>query len=103
MSDRYELLTKAVEAERKSEQIYFQNLSKQKSKSEKVEAGIMWYPLVINRNHYTVGELIELELERTKNLDSHHKIKVGVGANLIIEGEETNTFKVTRGTILSYF
>jgi len=95
MSDRYEMLTKAVEAERKQEQIYFQNLSKQKSKSEKVESGIMWYPCVINRKHYTVGELIELELERTKNLDSHHKIKVGVGANLIIEGVETNTFKGT--------
>ena len=95
MDDRYELLMKAVEAERKQEQIYFQNLSKQKSKAEKVEAGIMWYPLVINRKHYTVGELIELELERTKNLDGHHKIKVGVGANLVIEGVETNTFKGT--------
>ena len=95
MSDRYELLMKGVEAERKQEQIYFENLSKQKTKAEKVEAGIMWYPLVINRKHYTVGELIELELERTKNLDRHHKIKVGVGANLVVEGVETSTFKGT--------
>ena len=95
MEDRYDLLLKAVEAERKQEQSYFQSLSQQKSPSEKIEAGILWSPLEITRKHYTVGELIELELERIKHLGNHHKFKVGVGANLVVETSETLTFKGT--------
>ena len=95
MENRYDLLLKAVEVERRQEQIYFQSLSQQKSQSEKIEAGILWSPLEITRKHYTVGELIELELERTRHLNLHHKFKVGVGANLVVESTETNTFKGT--------
>jgi ATP-dependent RNA/DNA helicase IGHMBP2 len=72
----------AIEEERKAEEKYFAYLLKGKTPLQKVNDGVAWYPVVITRKHYTLGEYIEVEVERTKGLDLPHKMKVGSGCQL---------------------
>ena len=67
LNEKYHNLIQAVEAERKSEQTFFQNLSFQKSNAQKKEAGILLSPVIINKSYYTVGEFVEIEVDRPEN------------------------------------
>lgn len=91
--DRYLQILDAIEEERKSEEIYYRNLSAQKTIQQKAEAGIIWYPVQINSMHYTVGEYIEIEVERKKGVTDSHKFKSGKGCTLFYEGQEKKQFK----------
>lgn len=91
--DRYLQIIDAIEEERKSEEIYYRNLSSQKTLQQKSEAGILWYPIDINSMHYTVGEYVEIEVERRRGVDKPHKFKTGKGCVLFYEGEEKKEFK----------
>ena len=87
--DRYDQLLEAIECERQEEQNYYQSLSKDKSIKEKIDAGILWYPLEIIKQHYSVGEQIEVVFEKIKNLNLPHKLKPGAGCLLFArQGEE---------------
>jgi len=75
-------LSEAVEQERLQEEIYYRNLSSTKTKAEKKEAGILLYPLKLIKKFYTIGEHIELKLEKTAPSAKGHKINVGAGVLL---------------------
>ncbi len=75
-------LSEAVEFERKHEERYYRNLSITKTKAEKKEAGILLYPLKLLKKYYTVGEYIELKLEKGSPSQKAHKINVGAGVLL---------------------
>ena len=60
--ERLSRLGEAVELERAAEEAYFRNLTTSKTLRERIDAGILWYPVEINRRRYTVGEHVELEL-----------------------------------------
>ncbi len=77
--DRYEQIIDAIEAERAAEEAYFRNLQAKKNLKEKVEAGILWYPVQVVKKYYTIGEYIEIIVERTGNNLGTHKFKSGVG------------------------
>jgi len=94
-NDRYKQLLVAIEKERLAEEIYYSNIAKQKSDKEKIEAGILLASLVLNKKYYTVGEYVEVQLEKTKNFDKPNKFKVGAGVHLIHQGEETQHFRGT--------
>ncbi|MDF1696491.1 MAG: AAA domain-containing protein [Saprospiraceae bacterium] len=97
-NDRYKKMLIAIEKERLAEEIYYSEISKQKTEKEKIEAGIMLASLVLEKKYYTIGEYVEIKLEQTKNFDRPNKFKVGASVHLILQGEETYRF---RGT-LSY-
>jgi superfamily I DNA and/or RNA helicase len=80
--NRLSTLLLAIEEERKTEEKYFANLLKGKTYLQKVNDGVAWHPVSITKKHYTIGEYIELEIERTKGLDLPHKMKVGSGCQL---------------------
>lgn len=96
MQDRYKQLLEAIEEERKSEEQYYANLAKQKTTKERVSAGVLLTHLTLEKRYYTVGEYVELKLHRTKDVSAPHKFKVGVGCQVIIEGERTKSY---RGTV----
>jgi len=97
-NERYDNLLTAIELERKAEEKHHRSLSAGKSIAEKIESGIVWYPLLEINQHYTVGEQIELTFERTKQLDSPHKLKSGVGCHIFkLEGAQRS--KEWRGVI----
>jgi len=77
--NRFATILEAIEAERKQEEQYYRILSTQKSQQEKIKSGILWHPLQLVKKFYTVGEFIELQLEKTKLLNLPHKLKVGAG------------------------
>lgn len=82
-SEEYILqLSEAVEFERMQEELYYRNLSATKTKAEKKEAGILLYPLKLIKKFYTVGEYIELKLEKTSPNNKGNKINVGAGVLL---------------------
>lgn len=82
MQQRYKDLLDAIELERASEEAHYLRLSANKTVQEKIAAGILWYPLKPISEHYSIGELIELTYERTKHLDTPHKLKAGIGCIL---------------------
>lgn len=94
-NDRYKQLLVAIEKERQAEEIYYSDIAKQKTDKEKIEAGILLASLVLNKKFYTIGEYVEVQLERTKNFDKPNKFKVGASVHLVHQGEETNRFRGT--------
>lgn len=90
--DRYTVLSEAIEAERAAEEAYYARLLKGRTNIQKVEDGVAWFPVTITNKYYSVGEYIEVEIERTKALDQPHKMKVGVGCQLFREEENSREF-----------
>lgn len=96
--NRYENLLKAVDAERLAEELYFTKLSANKTIAERIESGILWFPIVNLTTVYTVGEQIEMTFERTKSLDSPHKLKSGVGCR-IFKYESSSEVATLKGVV----
>jgi superfamily I DNA and/or RNA helicase len=93
ISKRLKDLVLAIEAERTKEESYYRTLALKKTQKERIESGILWHPLKLQKKFYSVGELIELEFEKVKNDNLPHKLKVGVGVT-VFSGEHSY-----RGTI----
>ena len=95
MKERYYNILKAIEAERLAEEQYFQGIASSKTLKERTEAGVLWYPVQIERSHYTIGEKVELELSPKKpdQLKRRHNFKVGASAELFIQEEEKKSYR----------
>ena len=94
-NNRYLTLLDAIEAERAEEEAYYLNLKTQDTRQDKIEAGILIFPLSLERSNYTIGERIELVLYRTKNKNLNHKFKVGGAINLSIDGRKEASYKAS--------
>lgn len=92
---RYKDLLNAIEEERKNEEAYYRELSKSATPNDKIESGILWYPVDIVKQRYTIGEYVEIEVERTKHLDKSHKLKTGVGCTVFKQLDEREDYKGT--------
>lgn len=79
---RYLRLLDAIDAERKFEEAFFDQLHNSKSLQEKVMAGFVLYPVKILRKSYTVGEFVELEVSKIDNDDHPHKIIEGASVKI---------------------
>ncbi len=86
MSDqsRLKTLLKAIEAERKNEEHFYLNIIANKTQQEKVANGVAWHPIEITKKYYTVGEYVEVEVNRVNSDQGNHRIRVGSGVNLYI-------------------
>lgn len=93
-NERFLRLYEAVEAERQEEERYFSALQAQKTILEKIELGIVWYPVQLQKRRYGLGDYIELSFERTKYQDKSHRLKTGSGVLLYRQGlQETISYK----------
>ncbi|NND33081.1 MAG: AAA family ATPase, partial [Saprospiraceae bacterium] len=83
-------LGKAVKLERAAEEAYFRDLAATKSIKERIESGILWYPVEITKQHYTVGEYVELELTpaSASAYSKSNSFRVGASAILFINKAE---------------
>ncbi len=79
---RFEKLIQAIEAERKGEEHFFLKLNASKSVKEKVIEGFAWYPVVITKSWYGVGEHVEVEISCHPDQQGQHKIKEGVSVQI---------------------
>jgi ATP-dependent RNA/DNA helicase IGHMBP2 len=85
---RYLNLINAVDEERKQEEQFFRDVLLAKSVKQKVDLGFAWYPCRINAKYYTIGEMVEIELERIRDTQLNHKLKVGLGIRLTTNQKE---------------
>lgn len=79
---RYQRLIEAINAERKFEEAFFNQLHNSKSLQEKLAAGFVWYPVKVLRKSYTVGELVEIEVSKIDNDGRPHKINEGASVQI---------------------
>ena len=79
---RYKELIDAIEAERKQEELFYKETITKRSIKQRVESGLTWYPIAINKMVYTIGDYVDIEVERTKNLGKSHRIRSGGGVRL---------------------
>ncbi|MBP6238940.1 MAG: AAA family ATPase [Saprospiraceae bacterium] len=91
---RYHTMLKAIDAERKHDEAFFKNLNESKTMQQKVNAGFVWYPVQIIRKSYTIGEYLEVEVQRIKNTEKSHKFSEGMAASLFNIQDERQDFKV---------
>ncbi len=93
---RYFDLLEAIEAERKTEEQYFLELSHSKTRQEKIDAGILISPLILLRSYYTLGEWVEIEVENPPRQITH-SFKDGKGCVLT-----SKRFEVSYHGTISY-
>lgn len=94
-SDRYLTLLKAIDAERLAEATYFKNLHENKSLKQKIDAGIVWYPIDITLRTSTLNDWVEVEATKIKQLDTPHLFKEGVAGILFNNQDDQIDFKAT--------
>lgn len=93
--DRYRQLLDATELERAQEEAYFRNLGANKTLKEKSDSGILWYPVQITQKHYTVGEYVEVVVQRIKPESGRHQFRVGAGCVIFSQGAVNQEFSGT--------
>lgn len=91
---RYYTLLQAIDAERKHDEAFFKNLNESKTIQQKVNAGFVWYPIQLIRKSYTIGEYLEVEIQRIKKTDNNHKFSEGTAASLFNVQDVRTEFKV---------
>lgn len=97
MSDRFEDMLSAIEAERKHEENYFRALSHSKTFKERIASGILWYPVNIDKMHYSIAEKVEIEMTpgTPKASADRNAFREGASAVFFINEEERKEFKGT--------
>ncbi len=96
MSDqhhRYHTLLKAIDAERQHDAQFFKTLNESKTMQQKVQSGFVWYPVQVLRKSYTVGEYLEVEVQRINGHENSHKFAEGKAASLFNVQDERIEFK----------
>jgi ATP-dependent RNA/DNA helicase IGHMBP2 len=92
---RYTDLIKGIDAERKHEVAFFKNYQTNKTNQEKISMGLLWHPVKINRKSFTIGDYLEIEVERTKYTEQSHRFTEGVSAQLFNHDCNPTHIKVT--------
>ena len=97
MADRVEILLEALEHERRQEEAYYKELTHAKSIKERIDAGVVWYPVQVDKAHYTIAEKVEIEVTpaRMKAAGERNSFKVGMSAVFFVQGEERIEYKGT--------
>lgn len=91
--DRYQNILDAIEAERAAEEAYYAKVGQDSSLNQKIGAGIIWPNVKVLRKSFTLGELIEVEVERMKYLEVPHKFKTGTSAIIYSDLEDGDMYK----------
>ncbi len=87
ISVRFSNSLKAIAAERIQEEQFFKSLAENRTIQSKVQSGFCWYPVTILRKAWTVGEYLEVTLERTAN-GLAHKFSEGMAVHVFNLQEE---------------
>jgi len=94
----YDHLLEALDHERKHEEEYFRSLTLSKTFKERIAAGILWYPISIERTHYSIAEKVEIEMipAKASAAGDRNAFREGASAVFFINEEERVEL---RGTI----
>ncbi len=98
MADRYDSLLEALEEERKHEEAYFRKLSHAKTFKERISTGILWYPVSIDKMHYSIAEKVEIEMTPATPSASSDRNAFREGASAVFFINEDERIEI-KGTI----
>ncbi len=98
MNDRLFQLLDAVEAERADEERFFREQMEEKSLKEKVKAGIAWHPVNFVNSGHTLGDYLEIKIERSIPSEHANKFREGNGVSLQLVRSGSTDF--LKGTIM---
>lgn len=91
----YQLL-EAVEEERKEEELFFLEQMSEKSLRDKVKAGIAWHPIQFLSSGFTVGDYIEIKIEKASVGNHTGKLREGNGVLLqLVRSGATESLRAT--------
>lgn len=91
----YQLL-EAVEEERKEEEFFFLEQMSEKSLRDKVKAGIAWHPIQFLSSGFTVGDYIEIKIEKASVGNQTGKLREGNGVLLqLVRSGATESLRAT--------
>lgn len=88
INERYKNLLDAIEAERQQEERYYKELAKTRTIPQRLDSGLLWWPIRVGKTQFGMGGVVEVEIERTKSLGEPHKMKVGAGVRIFKEGRD---------------
>jgi len=93
--DRYDILADAIDMERKAEEAYFRSLSQNKTIKERIKAGVLWFPIDIEKIHYSIAEKVEIVMVPSgpRSHSGSHRFRVGASAVFWVHGEERLEWK----------
>ncbi len=89
IQEHFKRMLENIEAERAHEEKFYDELQAKKSLQQRIDAGVLWHPALITKINYTLGELIEIQLEKVKHLDTSHKFKSGAGVRIFTGKDES--------------
>lgn len=98
MNDRLFQLLDAVEAERADEERFFREQMEEKTLKEKVKAGIAWHPVSFVNSGYSIGDFLEIKIERSNTTEHAGKFREGNGVSLQLVRSGSTDF--LKGTIM---
>ncbi len=89
IKEHFNKMLENIEAERAHEEKFYDELQSKKSLQDRIDAGVLWHPALISKINYTLGELIEIQLEKVKHFDTSHKFKSGAGVRIFTGKDES--------------
>ncbi|MEL7021321.1 MAG: AAA domain-containing protein [Bacteroidota bacterium] len=77
INEHFEQVEALLQLEKQEDFEQYRNLIQKLSLAERRAQGYSWYPLLVLRTGYTVGERAFVIVERTKDLGAHHQFRAG--------------------------
>ena len=97
MSERIKRILKGLDFEQRQEEAFFKEVNQSKSIKDRIEAGVLWYPVSIDKVHYTIAEKLEIEMTpgTMRAAVGRNKFKEGMSAVFFMNQEERVEYKGT--------
>ncbi|MFK7932853.1 MAG: AAA domain-containing protein [Saprospiraceae bacterium] len=90
VAEHFEKIEALLKIEKQEDFEQYRNLIQKLSLTERREQGYSWYPLLVTRTGYTVGERAFVIIERTKNLGKKHQFRAGGIVSLFTKNDGTH-------------
>ena len=90
-------LKKLLAVEREEDYLQFKEQFIKADINQRRSNGLAWYPVVITNNEYTVGEYIQIDVERTTFLNLPHQFNSG--KNVVLFSNKNNEYNELGGTV----
>jgi superfamily I DNA and/or RNA helicase len=90
IQQHFEHLQELLQIEKEEDLQQYKELIQNLSLSERRKKGVSWYPIVVQKTGYTLGDRAFVTLERTSNLNAGNKFRPGQSVQLFTKTAHVN-------------
>jgi ATP-dependent RNA/DNA helicase IGHMBP2 len=87
----FEQLLEWLRQEKEEDLKQFVEMIRQRPLADRVQQGFAWYPLVVTRTGFSLGEKAFVEVERTTRLHEPHQLRSGMAVQLFTQAPHVKT------------